>query len=143
MEYGWGYLLVGLAAGVFGASLGVGGGIIMVPALVILYHVPQKSAQGISLAAMTLLALAATLRYMANPQVRIDFVATGLIAVGAIVGAVLGAEVVKHTPAKVLQKAFAVVLVVVAAKLAFYDKSPAEKGGAGTAKPPTADSGSP
>jgi uncharacterized membrane protein YfcA len=142
MEFWWGYLLIGLAAGVFGASLGVGGGIIMVPALVILYHVPQKSAQGISLAAMTLLALAATLRYMTNPQVKIDFVATGLIAVSAIVGAVLGAEIVKHTPVKVLQKLFAVVLVVVAVKLAFYGKPP-QKDGSAPEKPPATERGSP
>lgn len=117
-----GYALLGLASGMFGAALGVGSGIIMVPALVLLYHLPQKSAQGISLAVMAVMALTASLRYWADPATRMDLRVVGVIALFAIGGAFAGVEVMKVAPAGILQKAFAIVLIVVAVRLGFFSQ---------------------
>jgi hypothetical protein len=122
MELWWAYLLLGLITGIFGAMLGVGGGIVMVPILVMFFSISQKSAQGMSLAVMILMAVAATLRYMTNPEVRIQWFPVGLISLTAIIGAIIGSELVKHIPVRVLQKIFAVVMVIAAVKLAFFTK---------------------
>lgn len=124
MEYWMGYLLLGLAAGIFGATLGVGGGIIMVPVLVILFHFPQKSAQGISLAAMVLMAAVAASRYIANPAITVDLRAAGLIGAAAIGGALIGSWLVGYLPVGVLRKLFAAVMVIAAVKLAFTGGEP-------------------
>ncbi len=121
----WAYALLGVVAGAFGAALGVGGGIIMVPALVLLFEVPQKAAQGTSLAAMVLMALAASFRYWADPATRMDLRVVGLVSAFAIAGAFLGAEIARHVSANILQKTFAVVLVIAAVRLAFF--APAER----------------
>jgi uncharacterized membrane protein YfcA len=73
---------------------------------------------------MVLLALAGALRYAANPEVKMDLGVVGLMSLAAIVGAVAGAEIVKHVPVRFLQKLFAVVMVVAAVKLAFFTKPP-------------------
>lgn len=127
MELWWGYLLLGLTAGLLGATLGVGAGIVTVPVLVIIFGFAQKSAQGMSLAAMSLMTLAAALRYMTNPEVRMNWPAIGLISLSAIVGAVLGAEIARYTPAPVLKRVFAIFLVVVAIRLAFFSGTPVPK----------------
>ena len=129
-----GYAVLGLLAGLFGSALGVGGGIIMVPVLVILYHVPQKSAQGISLAVMVAMCLAASMRYWADPATRMDLRVVGLIAAFAIGGAYVGVELMRVTPVGVLQKIFAAVMVVMAVRLAFF---PSDAGKAKAGQPPT------
>ena len=123
MDLWWAYIVLGLVAGVFGAALGVGGGIIMVPALVIFFGVAQKPAQGASLAAMTLMAFVAALRYWADPATRMDLKVVGLISIFAMVGAVAGVEIARRVSAGVLQKAFAVVMVIAAVRLAFFTNS--------------------
>ncbi len=130
MEYWWGYLLLGLVTGIIGSMLGIGGGIVMVPLLVMLFSVSQKSAQGMSLAVMILLTMAATLRYMANPGVKINWSAVGLMGLTAIVGAIIGAEIARHAPVRVLQKIFALVMILAAIKLAFFSrpKTPEDTG---------------
>ncbi len=125
MEYWLGYLLLGLAAGIFGATLGIGGGVIMVPALAILFHFPQKSAQGISLAAMVLMAAVAATRYVANPAITVDLRAAGLIGAAAVGGALVGSWLVGYLPVGVLRKLLAAVMVIAAIKLAFTGRTPA------------------
>ena len=124
MELWIGYLLLGLIAGIFGATLGVGGGIVMVPVLVILFHFPQKSAQGISLTAMVLMTLVASMRYITNPKIEVDMTAAALIGVAAIFGALIGSWLVVRIPVGVLRKIFAVVMVIAAFKLAFTGNNP-------------------
>lgn len=120
IEFWAGCALLGLAAGVFGSALGVGSGIIMIPALVILFHFPQKSAQGTSLAVMALMAFVAAMRYWGDPAIRMDLRVVGVIAIFAMGGAVAGAGLMRVAPVGLLQKIFAAVLVVVAVRMAFF-----------------------
>lgn len=125
MDQLWIYLIVGLAAGVLGASLGIGGGVLMVPALVVLLAMPQKSAQGISLCVMIPMAIVGAIRYKLNPAIEIDLRIAALIALGAVGGAFVGSMIASHVPASHLRKAFAVLMFIVAIKM-FLPSRPAE-----------------
>ncbi len=96
--------------------LGVGGGVIMVPAMQFL-GVPFKVAVGTSLAAMIPTALTGVIRYYPNGNVNLK-VAT-LLAAGAIIGANIGATFMKYIPDVALKRVFAIVLVYTAYKLFF------------------------
>ncbi|MBO3459606.1 sulfite exporter TauE/SafE family protein [Aetokthonos hydrillicola Thurmond2011] len=83
-------LLIGLAAGVAGGMFGIGGGAIMVPAMVLLMSMDQKFATGTSIAAQILpIGVLAALVYYKNGNVNIKY--SLIIAVGLIVGNLFGA----------------------------------------------------
>jgi uncharacterized membrane protein YfcA len=137
------YALVGLTAGVLGSMLGVGGGILMVPAMVYFCRVPFKAAAALSLAVMVPMALTSTIRYFCNPEVRpvmIEKVLPALLmATLAIGGAFVGTELSKHLTAGTLKKIFAVIMIAVAVKMFFEkDKAPATNANGGPAAPAAA-----
>lgn len=116
----WIFLAIGLGAGVLSGLFGIGGGIVIVPALVLLARMPALTATGTSLGALLLPvgALGAWTYYRAgNLNVR----ASLWIALGIFVGAWAGAHIAQHLPAGVLRKLFAVLLVVVAVRLWLHD----------------------
>ncbi len=113
----WLLLGLGLAAGVLSAALGVGSGVLLVPALALIVGLSQKSAQGTALAVMVPMALVGVARYLANPEVDISLVRVGLLAVGAMVGALLGAYIASRVSGLLLRRLFAVFLVVVALRM--------------------------
>jgi uncharacterized membrane protein YfcA len=117
MEFWWAYILIGLVCGIFSALFGVGSGILMIPALVLLFSSSQKSAQGVCLAVMAPMALVGAIRYYMNPQVVMDLKVVAVLAVGAVVGAVIGATIAAWTPGIVLRRLFAVIMIVVAVKM--------------------------
>ncbi len=117
--------MVGLCCGVFGASFGVGSGIILVPVMAILFSFPQKSAQGMSLAVMVPLALMGAWRYYQNPEIEIRLGVVLFLSVGAVIGAFLGAKIAGVLPAYVLRKLFAIFLIIVAVKMFVF--SPVQK----------------
>lgn len=117
MEQWWVYVILGLVSGVFSATFGVGSGIIMVPAMVLLLSVPQKSAQGICLAAMVPIALVGAMRYKLNPAIEVDMRLVGVLAAGGVMGALVGASIASVASAPVLRKLFAVVMIVMAVRL--------------------------
>ena len=83
-------LLIGLAAGVAGGMFGIGGGAIMVPAMVLLLNMDQKFATGTSIAAQILpIGILAAMVYYRNGNVNIKY--SLIIAVGLIVGNLFGA----------------------------------------------------
>ncbi|MBW4498559.1 MAG: sulfite exporter TauE/SafE family protein [Scytonema hyalinum WJT4-NPBG1] len=83
-------LLVGLAAGVAGGMFGIGGGAIMVPAMVLLIGMDQKFATGTSIAAQILpIGILAAIVYYRNGNVNIKYGV--IIAIGLIVGNLFGA----------------------------------------------------
>lgn len=112
------FIAVGLAAGVLSGLVGVGGGIIVVPALVFLFGFTQHQAQGTTLAMMVppIGILAAWAYYN---QGFVDIKAAGLLCAGFVLGGYLGgkAAVTLSTPA--LTKAFGAVLLVVSLKMLF------------------------
>jgi hypothetical protein len=111
-------ILVGLAAGALSGILGIGGGLLIVPALVFLFGVTQKQAQGTSLAILLLpIGILAVWKYYQAGN--IDVKMAGLVALGFVFGAYAGAVIANHVADDILKKIFAVFLVLVAAKMFF------------------------
>lgn len=113
----WALLIVGLLAGILSAALGVGSGILIVPALVILLAVPQKSAQGTALAVMVPMALLGAYLYWRDAAIHISLPVAGLLAAGALVGVFVGKSIVSHVPAIWLRRGFAVFMIIVAVRM--------------------------
>lgn len=104
-------MFIGLAAGFFSALFGVGGGIIIVPLLLLLLRYDQRVATGTSLAAIGVIALAGTILYAVRGEV--DYLYAVLVGLPAAAGAVLGASLQQRVSARSLNLAFAVLLVAV------------------------------
>ncbi len=113
----WVFVFVGLCAGVLSGALGLGSGLVFVPALVILCGFAQKSAQGTALAVMVPMALVGAIRYWRNPDIEMNGLVVVLIALGAVVGAVVGTELAARLPGATLRKCFAAFLLIVAVKM--------------------------
>ncbi len=86
----WIFVLLGICAGILSGLLGLGSGIILVPALVLLCSFEQKSAQGMALAVMVPMALVGALRYWKNPEIQMNAAVIGLIILAALAGALVG-----------------------------------------------------
>jgi uncharacterized protein len=103
--------LIGLAAGFFSALFGVGGGIVIVPLLVLVAAFPQREATGTSLAAIFVIALVGTIAYGLRGEVHFGYAA--LVGLPAAAGAVAGASLQQRLPVRALALGFAGLLVVV------------------------------
>ncbi len=112
-------IAVGLAAGVLSATLGVGGGVVFVPALVTLLGFEQQLAQGTSLAVILPTVIVGTSVHARAGRV-VWNVAIGA-GIGGILGGVGGAEVALGLPESVLQRLFAGFLVIMAIRM--FDKT--------------------
>lgn len=106
---------VGIAAGFLSGLFGVGGGILMVPAMVILLGVEQKRASGTSLAAVLPIALASLVGYVGDDKV--DWPVAACLVAGALGGAVLGTWFLHRLPQRAVGIAFAVLLVASAVRM--------------------------
>ena len=104
-------LLIGLAAGFFSALFGVGGGIVIVPLLVLLAAYPQRDAAGTSLAAIGVIALVGAIAYGVRGEVDLAYAA--LVGVPAAAGALAGAAMQQRLPVRTLALGFAGLLVAV------------------------------
>ena len=104
-------LLIGLAAGFFSALFGVGGGVVIVPLLVLVAAYPQREATGTSLAAIGVIALVGAVAYGLRGEVDLAYAA--LIGVPAAAGAVAGAKLQQRLPVRTLALGFTGLLVVV------------------------------
>ena len=109
------FIGLGLVAGTLAATLGVGGGVIYVPALVMLFAFDQHIAQGTSLAVILPTAVVATFAHARLGNVRWNLAVP--IAVAGIAGAVFGAWVALSLDAELLQRLFGVFLLVVSARM--------------------------
>lgn len=109
--------LVGLAAGLFSALFGVGGGIIMVPLLIALLSYDAKVATATSLAAVIFTAVwgGATHGLLGN----VDWAKAALVGLPAMLGVTLGIALKARISSAVLTYAFAGVLVLVAVRMAW------------------------
>ncbi len=123
------WILLGLCAGLLSGTLGVGSGTIVVPAMVLLFSFPQKSAQGTALAVMVPMAFLGAFRYWKNPQIEINFLIVLLLTAGALVGVLIGTVGAARLPANILRKIFAVFLIIVSINmLVFSGKKSASVG---------------
>jgi len=110
-----GFVLLGLVTGTIAVVVGVGGGVIYVPALATLFEFSQKDAQGTSL---SVIAPAAVIATIANGRAgRVAWRVGGLIAVGAFVGAIGGSQLAKQLDDTVLKRLFAALLIITAARM--------------------------
>ncbi len=124
----WIFILLGISAGVLSGALGIGAGIILVPALVLLCDFEQKSAQGMALAVMIPMVLVGALRYWKNPDVDMNGAVIGLIILGALAGVLAGTELAARLPSHILRKVFAAVLLLVAVKMFMGSTRPKRHG---------------
>ena len=110
------FLVIGLAAGVLSGMFGIGGGIVIVPALVFIAQMAPKTATGTSLAAL-LLPVGALGAWQYYKDGSLDLRAALLIAPGLAVGALIGAKIALQLPTRDMQRAFAVFLLLVAGRM--------------------------
>jgi uncharacterized membrane protein YfcA len=119
-------VLVGLAAGILSGLVGVGGGLIIVPALIFFLGFSQHSAQGTSLGLLLLPAgILAVIQYYKAGDV--DVKAVAILAIGFVAGGYFGSKLALSLPQDVVKKIFAIFMLLVALKMLFLDKKIADK----------------
>lgn len=107
---------IGLGAGILSGLFGIGGGIVIIPALVLLAKLDQHTANGTSLAALLLpVGLLATIEYYRRGQVRVPYAA--ILAAGLLLGGLIGARFAGKIPDVTLRRSFGVLLLVTAVRL--------------------------
>lgn len=104
-------LAIGLSAGLLSGLLGIGGGSIMIPAMVYFMSMSQQMAQGTSLLIIIPTAISSVLIYARHDQ--INWPIGILIAVSSIVGALIGSHWAQHIPATMLKKMFGIFMILV------------------------------
>ena len=111
-----GYALLGALAGTFSGLLGIGGAILLIPALVYIFKFSQQQAQGTSLATLLLpIGLLAVWKYHNAGHVNIK--AAAFMAAGFFFGGLLGAVLAEKISGIWLQRSFGVFLLAIAVKM--------------------------
>jgi uncharacterized membrane protein YfcA len=114
-------LLIGLAAGFMGGLVGIGGGVIIVPALVMLLGMTQHQAQGTSLTMILFpVGILGVLNYY--KQGYVDFKYAGLLAVGFFLGSYIGSKFSLSLPQLTVKRIFAIIMILLAIKILVFDK---------------------
>ncbi|MCL2489629.1 MAG: sulfite exporter TauE/SafE family protein [Propionibacteriaceae bacterium] len=108
-------LALGLAAGALSGLFGVGGGVIIVPLLVLVCHLAQRRAQATSLTSIVMIAAVGAVPYLLRSGV--SWPAVAIIAVGGLAGSVIGSSLVQHINEDWLKVCFAVVALAAAIQL--------------------------
>jgi hypothetical protein len=113
------YLLLGLTAGIISGLVGIGGGIIIVPALLFLFGLTQHQAQGTTLALLVppIGLLAAWTYYQ---QGYVDLKIAIFVCIGFFFGGLIGARLAMAFPDTVLEKIFGVTLMLIGIKMIFF-----------------------
>jgi uncharacterized membrane protein YfcA len=108
-------VLIGLAAGFFSALFGVGGGIIVVPLLLLAGRWQERPAMATSLAAIGIIALAGTVSYGFHGELKPG--AAAMVGLPAAFGAVAGAAIQQRVANRTLSLLFALMLLGIGVKL--------------------------
>ena len=110
------FILIGSAAGLLSGLIGIGGGVILIPSLVLLMGFAQPVTEGTTLAAMVPpIGILAAYVYYQNGNV--DLKAAGFIALGFFAGGFFGARIAQQVSSESLQKIFAIVLIMMGIKM--------------------------
>lgn len=116
-------IIIGIAAGMLSGMIGVGGGIIIVPALVYFLAFSQKQAQGTSLGILLLpVGILAVMHYYKQGHVDVKVVL--IVSLAFIVGGFFGSKLALTLPEATLKKVFAIVMILIAIKMLFLDTPP-------------------
>lgn len=119
-------LLIGLFAGVLSGVIGIGGGIVIVPALVYFIGFSQRTAQGTSLAILLLpIGLLGVIQFYKAGYV--DVKVTAVIALAFFIGSYFGSRIALSVSQDILRKCFAVLLILIAVKMLFFEKKTLNK----------------
>lgn len=110
-------LLIGVGVGIFSGALGAGGGILLVPYLVLVLATAQKRAQATSLVMVAMAGTAGAATYAFADSVA--WLPVAFLIIGGLLGSLLGSYLVQRTPDNRLQIAFGVLLILVAIRLLF------------------------
>ena len=111
-----GSILIGVAAGIASGFFGIGGGLLMIPAMVYFFNLSQHQAQGTSLAVLTPpLLLFAAIKYYNDGNVNLRMAV--FIALGFVGAAYLGARFATFIPDPILKRLFGVLLLIVSIKM--------------------------
>jgi len=113
-------LALGLVAGVLGGMLGIGGGTIVIPGMVLLLETQQHTAQGISLVAMLLMALVGAFIHYRQGNVKLSMVL--FIVPGAIGFTYLGAWAAGIVAAEWLTRVFAIFLLIIGLRMLLFNR---------------------
>jgi uncharacterized membrane protein YfcA len=113
------YIIIGLLAGILAGLFGVGGGLIIVPALVLVLGFSQFAANGTSLVALLLpVGIGGVIAYYRAGKIDVGNIYGGLvISVGMFLGAFLGSKLALTLPEVLLKRSFCVFILFVAVKL--------------------------
>lgn len=112
-------IIIGLLAGILSGFMGVGGGVVMVPLMIVLLGFNQHQAQGLSLAVLAVpVTFIAAYTYHINGS-PVNWKYALVIASFFIIGGYIGSKFAVAIPQNILKKIFAVILVVAAIKMFF------------------------
>lgn len=111
------YVGIGVVAGLFAAMFGIGGGVVIVPLLILIARMPVRMAAATSLATLLLTSLMGVIRYSGSGH--IDWVAALVIGTPAVVGVLIGIRFQKRLPAEWLILGFGLFVVAIGLKLVF------------------------
>ena len=110
--------IIGVLAGIVAGALGVGGGIVIVPALVFILGFTQHQAQGTSLAVLLFpVGILAVINYHKNGYVNYKFAL--ILIITFILGSYLGSVISVSLPDKILKKVFGVLMIIAALRMIF------------------------
>ncbi len=110
------FILLGIGTGAFSGMIGIGGGIIAIPALTMLFGFSQQQAQGTTLA-MLLPPIGILAAWAYYNQGYVDIKAALLMALGFLIGGYFGAKLAVVLPTHVLKKFFALILLAIGIKM--------------------------
>ncbi|HLO70962.1 MAG TPA: sulfite exporter TauE/SafE family protein [Flavipsychrobacter sp.] len=114
-------MLIGVIAGMMSSLVGIGGGVIIVPALVLIFGLNQKTAQGTSLLLLSLpVAFAGAYNYYKAGHA--DWKIALILAVTFVIGGFFGSKIALGLEVSVVKKIFAVFMIIIAVKYLFFDK---------------------
>lgn len=112
------YIILGVVAGIFGGMFGIGGGTILIPAMVYLFGLTQHQAQGTTLAIMIPpIGLLAAMRYYYSGNVKLSMAA--FICLGFFFGGLIGANFIQNFSDPLLKKMFGIYLLFVSINFIF------------------------
>ena len=119
-------IAVGLIAGFLSGLIGIGGGVIIVPALVLFLGFTQKAAQGTSLGILLLpVGILAVLQYYKQGYINVNYIL--IVAAAFVAGGFFGSKLALTLSDEKMKKVFAVILMLIAIKMLFFEKSGASK----------------
>lgn len=112
------YIAVGLVSGILGGLLGIGGGIVVIPAFIYIFGMSQHMAQGTTLALMVPpIGLLAAWTYYNHGDVNLKVAA--FVCIGFFIGGLLGAKLAVGIPEAMLRKTFGIAMLAIALQMIF------------------------